>query len=533
MKPETIIFRLQQAKDVLEPWKEKAQKLRDTVAGDRSHISADGISQKKEAQAPEELRACWITKQQPRKLLRREFAEAQANLIAQQLRVMVAQVGWRQPDFDFPGLDPYEGMLMEAYLKQMLGRPPHGCGAASVKNIQLQDRLVTGCSAAGHWIRNGRPVIETADPLMCLWDWELPLFQMHRWRACSRQFTLKNAVERWGKAKFEHHFDQKGDDKGGDPAYKRIELIYYWSVEDEDGQFAVIDPLMIDKDESKAMIELGASPAFYMDNGYPQPFLPLQLEPYMEQPGVLGPVGLVDMMLPHQISADRLTNAIMKKVHASIRLIVARDGAVDAATLRAVVNGEKDFVTVDEEAARQGLDQVFKVIEGGGMDGTAFSILQNQIQQLVSMGGVNPYASGQISGVEFATEAKQIQARGDLHANALAEQYAESWADTARMILALGQNYDESATRLEVMGVIAEFNMSEQDLLANFLRPDARIEVRPDTVQFEGRERRLSRQRALAADAAAMGRPEAQILVDKMLLEEGVPLMQQATGQMQ
>lgn len=94
-----------------------------------------------------------------------------------------------------------------------------------------------------------------------------------------------------------------------------------------------------------------------------------------------------------------------------------------------------------------------------------------------------------VEGVEFSSQVNAIRGDSGLVAGNIARDNADWWERCTRKFLAKGKAYDSRPIVLAIDGVDLLFDAA--DPISGYLRPDAEITVREDSMRFRSRQEKV------------------------------------------
>jgi hypothetical protein len=439
-----------------------------------------------------------------------DVREGRSNQMWQGIKTLALQTAFKYPLVDFEDLTPEEAAINQQYLKIITGRPPRGCNAVDAGRLALLDSLIGGAGATRLIFNDGRPAVDWCDVLDLTWDTGAKLIPNIKWVSIKVRRSLYEWIEEYG----EKHFadDLNATDKE-DVLDKRIELEFYYDTDGEKGHHCVlrregvVDVTVIDK---------GDNPFYASDDGFPQPYLPINFIYFMQLPSVKFPVGLCEFMLPHQISIWQQELNFSNTTKRGNQHFSVEKGSMEEADYQAFLNNKTQGVI--QRKAGMAPPVVIPGMEISEADRLWY---QQNVQQLVAQSGANPYAGGdRVQGVEFSSEVSAIQSAASLTAGVVSKDMAAHWERTMLMLLQAGAVYDTSPIKIRIGETTLEFD--EEEPIKMFLRPDGDLVVRENSFAYTPAAQRVSEAAntiTVAQTALAVGGPRFMPFFERALEE--------------
>jgi hypothetical protein len=123
---------------------------------------------------------------------------------------------------------------------------------------------------------------------------------------------------------------------------------------------------------------------------------------------------------------------------------------------------------------------------------TSLAWRQFHDRELTAQSGANPYASGnKVEGVTYAAEVNAIEGNAGLMAGAIAKDNADLWVRSCRLLLTCGALWDDAPFTALLENVPTPFGPANP--VKKYLRPDAAIIIREDTMMFQPRDQQIAR----------------------------------------
>lgn len=468
----------------LDNYRRKAHDLRKIVAGDYSRVDPEAPSQIDVEVPPDQER---VNLSELYDIMTVNFEEGSSNLMLKSIRGLTMQVSFKFPSIEFQEVSPLEADVMSLYLKARLGFHPRGCDAADQMRLALLDYIISGLGWVWCGIQMGKPVVKYVDSLDVSWDLGAKIVTDIRWVSVRVKEPLAYWIELFGKKAFADECHAGGDDD----AYleKTIELMFYFDVEGDKGTSAVF------RSKSNGVtgdpIELTDNPYTIEIDGYPKPFLPLEPIYYMTIPSVRNPVGLAEMMLPHQLAtreAEKYMRTVIKRGAPWVDVV---DGTYDEDELEKLEAGEAGAIITRKKESTSSAE----IKQPLSIPKEIAQYYEHNEQELIGQGGNNPYAFGKVDGVSYASEVHAIEGNAGLTAANLATDHGGHYVRVVKKTLANAVKYDDMPIVLIYDETKLAFGPS--DPIGKYLRPDAVPVIAEDSLMFEPREKRIERSLAL------------------------------------
>jgi hypothetical protein len=482
---------------VFDGWRRKVHRLRRLTAGDITALDV-GVGSSAHETEMSELARGGVSANELYDILVTEIEEGRSNKLLQTVRTLIFQTSLVFPDIELEDVDSQIAAVNSLYIKNRARR----CNMQKHRRLALTDYLITGVGATFCGFRDDYPFIEFADILDVCWDLTAPTLQEARWasRIVRRplgewldDMTAKQSAKLL-KAVGVDRADAKGDDTP-------ISVALYYDIHGEDGTEAWFYTADNGSDaDEDTLVHRGTNPYASYCGGVRQTALPIRFQTHLAMPSVRNPIGAVEQMLPAQIAiwtADRLIRDSMS-VGAPAREM--EEGAYTPESLDAWKEDQTSILI-----RKKGSNPM---VQSSPLDVPPRAMEYRAMNEsdLVAQGGANPYASGApVKGVKYASEVNAIQGNAGLVAAAVGKDESLAWADNVAMLLAIGKDYDQApiTLRLRDGDDILTLEFDESDPIADYLRPDAEITVREDSLIFKSREERMAQ--AAADVQLAMG----------------------------
>ena len=469
---DVVRHRLKQAKtsDGWESFHRKVYDLRRLVAGDYSSM----ININSSAASDDENQGKTSSNLDLYDFIILSPADGHSNKLLQTVKTLTMQTGYYFPEIEFDNLSPRTATLNIEYCKKRLGDVPNGCGAKDHMRMALLDYLISGIGWIKAGIREERTIIQYCDTLDMTWDRTVQLPTDIRWASCKYREPLYVWVDMFGSEPFQSRITDNDEVSLEDV----VELEFYYDVEDE-GHYYVFDC------HHEEVIHSEINPYFFQNGNTRTPYLPYEPMYLLQLPSLRMPIGLVEQMLPNQIS--------VWESEANIKTTLQR-----AAPFYTIIEGALN----DEEKQKFEDGDIGTIVEvrkdSGGINANqGIAISQDIIRwrelnnlEIISQGGANPYATGApVEGVSYAAEVNAIQGNSGLMAGNIAKDLAAFWQRVVRKFLAAAKLYDDRPITVLIEGTDLPFD--EFNPIKRFLRPDADVLVRESTMLFKTQTQKI------------------------------------------
>lgn len=482
--------RLATAEQGLDQFKRKVYRLRRLVAGDASAVYDAGTNENRDNASllahPNRL--------QMSDILVTTIEEGRSNGLLKAIRTLVLQTAYVTPEFEFKNLDPDESAVNAQYLQIRLEE----CNARDHLRLALLDYCTGGMGWAYTPMRKGKPVVQYADTLDMKWDQTARIPQDIQWASITVCKPLDFWIKTFGSAPFALYLAGRGTDFEQTGLDLPFELEFYYDIEDGGGNYKVmVKTGECDYDE-KPIVET-TNPCFIQRGTEQEPLLPFESLFFLALPSVRLPIGVAEGMLPAQIAvweADR-----------TVADIIARGAGVDEVDGSAFEAGELEKYEKGDHGGfvktKKGIGHITRHAPHEIPDGILQRRQEND-QDMTQQSGANPYAMGdKVDGVNFAAQVNAIRADAGLIAGTIAKDNADFCVRVGKKVLAKGKTLDQEPITVRIEGTDVEFG--PDNLIAQYLRPDAQLAIREETMQFRPREEKV--QEALLMVQQAKGLP--------------------------
>jgi hypothetical protein len=470
-----VLSRLNSANIALHPYKQKIHKLRRVAAGDHSLIT----------EAPSRSRDASSGIVRPLEtenfdILVQDIEEGKSNKMLQSLRTLALQTAYFFPEIEFEDLSPEESALAAQYCRIRMGAPPHGCNAKHHMRLALMEYILGGMGAVWTTMRDGLPVIQYVDTLDFKWDQTARFPQDMRWASCSVREPLWVWIERFGRAPFKGFMAANGTNED-----LPVELEYYFDVEGEKGNMFVMLKTGVGELDEKPIFK-GPNPYVMPTPAGQNPFLPFETFFFLALPSVRLPVGLAEQMLPSHIALLRVEDFIDKIIKRGPPFYEVEKGSFESEELDKFEDGEIGTYLIREPGKSPVIQQ--RALE---IPNSVLGWRSHHQDQMTAQSGANPYTSGtRVDDIQYAAEVHAINNNSSLVSGTIAKDNAEFWERTIRKYLATAALYDDNPVTLILSGVPIEFD--SLDPVSTYLRPEARIIIREDSMRFSPTAERVA-----------------------------------------
>lgn len=486
MKPteETFRDRINAAARANEQYKKKVHRLRGLVAGDNAVLSSTTSSDDYEGIRPFEPEYA--------DYLVTDVEAGRANKMFQAIRTLVNQVSYVFPDIEFSNVEPEEATLNAEYCRIRLGSEPTGCNARHHMRLALLDYLTGGMGWAFVGTdTDSRPLILNADTLDVEWDMSARIPQDIRWASCAFRNPRWYWEEMFSRSALPH--------VNADTPDEPIELVFYYDVIGK-GNWCIFQRIGGREGLHEKPVYKGSNPYYRVVGGEKLPTLPVESMYHLTLPSVRLPVGVAEAMTPQQIAIWESDRHIQRVINGAKAFYAVQKGALSPDNMAKFEAGEIGAIVEIEHG-----HQAPQYNPSGEVDRTTLEWRNQNEQELVAQSGANPYASGnKVDGVKYAAEVNAIQGASGLMAATVAKDNAEFWERVVRKVLEVGSAFDRAPFAARIDRVLVEFD--EADSIRQYLRPDAELTIREQSMQFEPAEARIARAKAKLDVAMAMAK---------------------------
>lgn len=463
---DVVTYRIKQSQ-AFDQFRRKVYDLRRLVAGDYSSIMPAPSA------SPDEHS---ITSTDLYDFIVLQVSDGRSNKLLQTIKTLMMQTGYYFPEIEFENLNPTPATLNAEYCKQRLGEAPRGCNARDHMRLSLLDYMVGGIGWVKACIRDDRPALVHCDTLDMTWDRTARLPCEIKWASCKYREPLHVWIDMFGSKSFQTRLI-KGDYVGPEQV---VELEWYYDVDGPDGSWYVFDTQNMDEP-----IHKGTNPYYFMDANRKMPYIPYEPMYLLQLPSLRLPIGLAEMMLPHQIGVWEAETNIKTTIQRGAPFYQVTEGALNDEEKQKFEDG--DIGTIVEMKPNMG-----SIIPSQGIN-VSPQVMQwremNNIE-IISQGGANPYAAGApVQGVSYAAEVNAIEGNSGLMAGNIAKDLAAFWQRAVRKFLGAAKLYDDQPILLTVDG--ADLTFDGYNPIKRFLRPDADVLVKESTMQFKPREQKI------------------------------------------
>lgn len=417
-----------------------------------------------------------------------DIEEGRDNHLLQAVATLTHQTAYTFPDVEFEDIPTSVGAINSLYLKWALSDPPRGCSARHEMRLALLTHLVDGIGWVMVGYRDDKPIIEWVDTIDVIWDLQGRTFGDMRWVAHTARQPLGAWIElakeqKWKREQLESLAAQDDEDRWDQP----VEVRCYYDVEGDKGHAS--HHLVVGGQVSEEPLHVAENP-YTMPSG--RPFLPLESCYHLMFPSCKMPISIVEKMLPAQLAIWETRASIRDQIDNGRPWAEYEDGAYDPDELeRWAADG------VDEEGRKlpavkrnKGF-QPMAYREGQGVSDSLLAWHQINEQEITKQSGVNPYQSGtKVEGTKFAAEVNAIQGAAGLVAGTIAKDFTEFWRRVTSKFLAVAALYDDRpwSTQYRVGDDPITLTFDESDPIRQYLKPDADIVIREDSMTYRDRQ---------------------------------------------
>lgn len=479
---QTARDRLEQGDRTLTAFKNKVHKLRTIVLGDPTALFNSGASQDQDQYDEKRAHATkWPD------LLVTSVEEGRSNKLLHAVRTLGQQTAYQFPEIEAEYLEYEEANLHAEYFRQRLGPRPLGCDAVVHMRRALYDYLTGGFGWVWIGMQRGKPVIRYVDTIDCKWDQSASTISEGRWWSTTMYGSLGQWAAMYGKDKFAKYQSLKNatDDTP-------VELEYYYSLEGPEGAWLVMFKTGVAEIDDSPVFK-SVNPCYWDYGGQRVPFLPSECMFFMELPSARFPQSLAEQMLAHQIALWRVEKTIRETVD-SPGFTEYEEGSIDPKELREFQEGKTGGFLKRAKGSSPLIQNPALAIPASNLQWR-----QYHEQEITAMAGANPYASGApVEGTSYAAEVNAINAASGLMAGTIAKENADFWLRMLRKFLAKGAGFDEWPLVVRHEDVTLVFD--ESDPVRQYLRPDTKLTIREDSMQFVDQQTKI---RLAAADLDA------------------------------
>lgn len=485
--------RMDLAERGLDEYKDKIHRLRNLLAGNPDALIVKGGA---DDPSEQEVKRAFTTKRPG--IFVTDIDSGRDNELLRAIRTLVMQTSYHFPEIEFPDLDFEEATVHSEYLRQRLGEAPIGCDAVEVMQRALYDFLTGGFGWSWIGMQSAKPTIWHVDTLDCKWDQTAPTVRQARWWSTTFRSSLSAWQSMFGPRAFDKYITSKAAQK--DAPDQPVELEYYYDIEGSEGTFLVLFRTG-ETDVDMTPVFRSKNPCFWDYAGQRVPFLPAESLFFMEIPSARFPISLVEQMLPSQIALWENSKTIRQIVDCPAYDEI-EEGSLDAKQLQNFEDGEVGGYVIRKKGSTPIISHPARDIPNALLEWDN----QNR-QRITGQSGANPYASGApVEGTNYAAEVNAIQNSAGLMAGTIAKLNAGFWIRTVRKFLAKGAAFDEWP--LIVRYEKTDLKFDETDPIRTYLKPDTRIVIREDSMQFLDQQTKLAMAAKDVEIAASVG-PEA------------------------
>ena len=438
--------------------------MRTILAGDPRALVSKGMSDDDKS----DVKRAYVTERND--IFVKDIEEGRSNKILHSIRTLVQQTTYAFPEIECEDLEYEESNLHSEYFRQRLGPSPIGCDVVIEMRRALYDFLTGGFGWVWIGMQGGKPTVRWVDTLDCKWDQQSTTTGSGRWWSCTMYGSLEYWQSIFGKGKFAKYL------KEANPTPDTpIELEYYYDIEGAEGNWLVL--FKTGKDEvDHTPVFKGKNPCWWDYGGQRVPFLPAESMFFMEVPSVRLPIGLIEQMLPSQIALWRVEKGIRDIVDNPAFYEVEKE-SLDAKQKQVFEDGKVGSVVEREKGSTPIQQHRAMEIPNSLLDWRNY-----HSDEIIGHSGINPYAAGVGQDVAFAAETQAIRAASGLMAGTISKENADFWLRMLRKYLAKGAAYDEWPLVVRHEEVTLTFD--EANPIKRFLKPDARMTIKEDTMQF-------------------------------------------------
>jgi hypothetical protein len=472
--------RITDAMAALRPVRDKSYELRKLVAGDSSVVG--GVASEKESDTRGESPGEWAD------FFMSSVVSGRSNRLLEAVKTLSMQTAHRFPEIEFEDLEPEQAAINAGACKYLLGPAPKGCSAQDHIRASMMDYLIdgSGWSELSFDSLTKQPVIRAADSLDCTWEPGCPLFDLP-WASIRKRETLGFWMEFFGPKKVREFMARFQASKGSD-FDKVVELEFYYDRDGFKGRGmhyvfertsrTSINPKPVMKTEN---------PWYWQGPNKVKPFLPLTTCYYLRLPSMRNPISVVEMMLADQLAIWKDEDRWDKIIERMRQFWAVRKGSLSDEAREAFEKGDEGaIVEYGEDGQPPTLSQAGEPPNGLQTDRDYHE------RRIVSMGGVDPYASGgPIQGVEYASEVNAIRSSSGLTASSITADSNAFWISNVwKLLCALSVYGDNVEVPVRFDGVTWQYGPNKS--IRERIDPDADISIREDATVFKSREQKIN-----------------------------------------
>lgn len=512
-----IQARIKVGEPLFDAWKYKCHALRAAVLGDYSGMGGKASAQVDEGLGEKRTKAK-SRLQDLYDILMLDFTDGQTNILMDELRTIMISAAFKQPAIEADGLHPDEEALISEYLRVRMGPKPRGCEAIDPMRLAAMSFLIEGLGATWTAVDGSKPCTYYVDNIDLGWDTGARFLKDARYfywryvRTIGEWIDYLDGEEDWIKDVLDQNSGTLALGASGikraDAMEMTQELVYYCETGGSQPAYALAraDRVTERRDDVESVLvgnsEHGPilyeqSPYWVEIDGFKQFYSPINMLRFMQFPSAPLPIGIAEMMLPHQTMHNIYERTEQLMIVRGVTQYFVEDGTFeDEAQEQAFTDGEVGAVVKIKKGANpphqnQAMDP------GPGL----INALMRQKKAAVTSGGANPFSSGDtVEGTEYASEVQAIQINAGKVEGAVRIEVTNHWAREARSVLWLGSRFDIGPLTLNMDGDKMEFGL--HDPISQYLVLDAELVVSEDGTAYMSREQKI--QKALTFAKVAM-----------------------------
>lgn len=431
----------------------------------------------------------------------KDFAQGRSNEMLRAIKSMLMLATIRHPEFEFTGMPGDYVLLHQLYLEKVMK-------AEAPLRAVLADTIVSGLGWAGIEIdENGYPSVCRYDPTRVIYDTRSEGLHDIQWVAIDSCKTAFEWAQHYDDADIKRLADESPD--------QMVKGMYYYDLGGEKGTQAV----MI----QGRTVYTSENPYYFVETIGEEiietRFLPVEPMYLYWLPSNKTPIGLVQMMLPHQLAIWASSRAMYSTLVGGKGARVIKSKLLDERSKKAI---ERDGIIPDILFSNDSTDESpIHDIPPQEVSQTAMIYGKDNEAKIVAMSGENPYSSGSVvDNVNYAREVEAIQGESGLTSAHLTKEFAGLWERVTRKFLAASYLWDDRPIRLVYESLVLEFD-GKEDAIKTHLDPMARPIVRDDSTRYKSVEQRQQEALRLWEIAPSLGPTAMQKAGRELLLAFG------------
>lgn len=451
----------------LHAFKRKVHKLRRLVAGDLSAL--DDSSSTTAAATNQTLYKAGISEFYD--ILVTDVEEGRNNKMMQGIRTLLFQTMTMFPDIEVENTHPDIADFMSQYVKVAMGSRPMGCAAVHQMRLGLLDYLVGGLGWVKTCLQDEAPTVLAIDTLDMVWDLTAVIPQDIQWAACRRTQPLY----RWLR-----YFDsEKGFTDLTHANTNEDHPVAVWFYYTLEGDYVAV------REGHDEEIEAKDNPYSMPTPSGPVSMLPFESCYHFAQQSVRFPTGIAEQMLPAQIACWEAARRIRRVHQSGAPFWEVQEGSYDEESMEQFEDGDPGAAMVHKQGS-----EAARANPGFQNDPMSFDWLNRNEEEIVAMGGANPYASGNaVKGVKYASEVQAIQGNAGLVAGVIAKDNASFWERVTRKFFAIAHQYDDRPFQMMTADGLLQFDSSNP--VKDYIDPMAEIIITEDSMTFRPQVERI------------------------------------------